>query len=156
MRLQGADEIARLLRALPGQLRQQVVNASLRAASRRMLQDAKMRAPFSGARNTMKYWRGGRADYGHLRDNLRALTLRPGKGTVADATVLITTGDAFWGLFVELGRKGRPMRTTSFLGAAFNANAASFVDLFGKEVSKRLEKLAENLAGKFSTSKWRK
>lgn len=94
------------------------------AANRRAANRLKARfieaAPYSERKSTVKYRKLKRGtvvetDYGHLRDNLkvRRVTVRT-KGRIS---FQVSTGNAFWGYFLEFGTakmQARPwMRPTS-------------------------------------------
>lgn len=72
----------------------------------KLIGDAVQSAAPIGTRSTRKYWKtkGGEtrtADYGRLHQNIKVRKARSMKKTYTGYN--ITTGDAFWGIFLEFG-----------------------------------------------------
>jgi HK97 gp10 family phage protein len=70
-----------------------------------------MGAPYSLRSSTVKYWSKadgstGKRDYGHLRDNIKVAPVRAQK--INAVVYKVTTGNAFWGYFLEFGTVRMP------------------------------------------------
>ncbi len=155
VRIKGAREMEQVLRQLPAQIAKKTLTAALRAAAEPILDEARRRAPVgteSKGRVRLRTSRRGKvsiANYGKLKPSLRIATVPAGK-TPHSATVVVTVGKAFWGMFVEFGT--RFMAARPFLRPAFEAKKMEALNRLGKALGERIEKAAKKLAGPYAKS----
>lgn len=78
---------------------------AVRASADYLRDEWKRGAPYLPGNRLKSYVRRDgsalRADYGHLRDNIRTKKINPRNQTAV--VYKVTTGDAFWGYFLEFG-----------------------------------------------------
>lgn len=104
--IDGAAELDAQLAALGEEIATEIGREAV-IASAEALQKAWVEgAPYSARASTMKYWgradgSAGKADYGHLRDNIKVAPVRAQK--INAVVYKVTTGNAFWGHFLEYG-----------------------------------------------------
>lgn len=110
-RLDGAAELDAQLAQL-GTAMATEIGREAAETSAEVLRDAWVAgAPYSERASTMKYWSlagggTGKANYGHLKGNIK---VAPVKAQKINAVVYkVTTGDAFWGYFLEFGTVRMP------------------------------------------------
>lgn len=134
--LGGARELDRVLKQLPKALRGQVLENAVRAGANVVRKEARARAP-----------RGADASHpslGRLADNLRVSKDKRGANSV---DMLLHTGKAFWGMFLEFGTSKVPARP--WFRPALDRMAGAALGKIGERVGKNVEKRAAELAGKF-------
>ncbi len=155
VRITGAREMEAVLRRLPGEIAQKALTAALRQAAEPVLDEARARAPVgkeSKGRVRFRRSRKGKvtvSNYGKLRPSLRIATV-PASRTPHSATVVVTVGKAFWGLFVEFGT--RFMAARPFLRPAFEARKMEALNRLGQSLGEQIEKAARKLAGPYAKS----
>lgn len=153
--IRGASEMEALLRQLPAALAKQVLTAALRDAAKPILEEARALAPVgteSKGRVRLRTSKRGTvsiSNYGKLKPSLRIAAL-PERLTPHSATVVVTVGKAFWGMFVEFGTRFMPARP--FLRPAFEAKKVEALNRLGKALGARIEKAAKKLAGPYAKS----
>lgn len=107
----GAAELDAQLSAL-GEAVATEIGRDAALASAKVLKEAWVRgAPYSLRASTVKYWQRadgstGKRDYGHLRDNIKVGEVRAQK--INAVVYKVTTGNAFWGYFLEYGTAQMP------------------------------------------------
>lgn len=149
--IRGAAEMEAVLRELPDYIAKNVLTQALREAAEPILDEARARAPVgqeSKGRVRLRTTKRGKvtvANYGKLKLSLRIANV-PASQTPHSATVVVTTGKAFWGIFVEFGT--RFMRATPFLRPAFESKKMEALSRFGTALGERIEKAAVRLAGR--------
>lgn len=96
MELKGARELEQALEALGKQTATRIGRKAVRDSAKHLQASLILTAPYRpGARPK----RSGQ--YGHLRDNLKVVTVRAKKPGLL--LYRVSTGDAFWGNFLEFG-----------------------------------------------------
>lgn len=105
-RLDGAAELDAQLAALGSAIATEIGRDAAIASAEALRAAWIAGAPYYERSSTMKYWSlangsTGKANYGHLRDNIE---VGPVKAQKVNAVVYkVTTGNAFWGYFLEHG-----------------------------------------------------
>lgn len=112
MTVSGLKELDAQLAALANPETAYQIGLEAVMASAELLQEAWIAgAPYAARASTMKYWgradgSTGKADYGHLRDNI---TVGPVRAHKINAVVYkVSTGNAFWAYFLEYGTVNMP------------------------------------------------
>lgn len=132
-RIEGADELAKVLKLLPGKMGASVLASSLRTGAVLIKKEAAARAP---------------RDQGDLAKSIRVQKVKQ-KGTEA----LFHVGpdrEHFYGIFSEFGTSKESARP--WLRPAFDTKAAEALDKIGESLGKKVEAAAAKLAGKFRKS----
>lgn len=155
VRITGAREMELVLRQLPDTIAKKTLTQALRAAAEPILDEARTLAPVgqeSKGRVRLRRTKRGKvtiANYGKLKLNLRIATV-PASQTPHSATVAVTVGKAFWGLFVEFGT--RFMSAKPFLRPAFESKKVQTLNQLGQALGTEIEKAARKLAGPLAKS----
>ena len=150
-----AAPAAVLLRRLPDDLARNVLQGGLLDSADVVRQAVRAAAPkgTEPTRKTRTRFARGRGkrrgqresvayDYGHLQDNIRVVAAgRGGRG----AAVRITTGKAFWGLFLEKGTVR--MRARPFFFRAAEAAYPRFLVAFADALGRGLRAAVLRLGG---------
>jgi HK97 gp10 family phage protein len=147
--IEGADQVARVLRSMPDAISENLLNRALRAGAKEIEEAAKHKAPTSGDPHPL---------YGSLRDNIR-ISRVPKREREHPAELRVHNGDAFWGLFLEYGTSARQQKSTGretgsmpaqpWLRPALAVSKRSALTKIGERLVKSVEKEAAKLAGKF-------
>jgi len=148
VRIRGASEMEALLKKLPEKLSERAVLGALRESAKPVLEEARSRAPVGKqdkGRARVRLTKGGktRIDPGTLRDNLKIMTVPRGLSSHS-ASVVVTVGRAFWGMFVEFGT--RYIIPRPFLRPAFEARWRESLDRLGKDLGDQIERAAASMA----------
>lgn len=155
IRITGAREMEAVLRQLPATIAKQVLTKALREAAEPVLEEARALAPVgqeAKGRVRLRTTKRGKvsiANYGKLKLSLRVANV-PANRTPHSATVVVTVGKAFWGLFVEFGT--RFMSARPFLRPAFESKKIEALNRLGKSLGEQIEKAAQRLAGPLARS----
>lgn len=155
IRITGAREMEAVLRQLPAAIAKQALTRALRRAAEPILDEARALAPVgqeSKGRVRLRTTKRGKvsvSNYGKLKPSLRIANV-PARQTPHSATVVVTVGKAFWGLFVEFGT--RFMSAQPFLRPAFEAKKTDALNRLGKALGEEIEKAAKKLAGPYAKS----
>lgn len=155
LRIHGAKEMEAVLKQLPDYIAKRVVTGALRKAAEPVLEEARRLAPVGEeAKGRVRLRRSKRgkvsvSNYGKLKLSLRIVNV-PSKKTAHSATVAVSIGKAFWGMFVEFGT--RFMGARPFLRPAFESKKHEALDRLGKELGDGIEKAAIKLAGPYLKS----
>lgn len=155
VRITGAKEMEAALRQLPDYIAKKVVVSALKEAAQPILDEARARAPVgqeSKGRVRLRRSKKGKvtiSNYGKLKLDLKIVTV-PAKLTAYSATVAVTVGKAFWGMFLEFGT--RHQRKTPFLRPAFEAKKMEALNRLGQALGRGIEQAAEKLAGPLAKS----
>ena len=153
--IRGAREMEAVLRKLPDYIAKKVLNAALRDAAKPILDEARNLAPVgeeSKGRMRLRTSKRGKttvSNYGKLKLSLKIITV-PAAMTVHSATVAVTVGKAFWGMFVEFGT--RFMSPKPFMRPAFESRKMEALDRLGKSLGEQIEKAAAKFAGPLAKS----
>lgn len=148
--IRGASEMEAVLRQLPDYIAKAVLTKALRQAAEPILDEARNLAPVgqeSKGRVRLRRTKRGKvtiSNYGKLKLSLRIATV-PASQTPHSATVVVSVGKAFWGLFVEFGT--RFMSAKPFLRPAFESKKMDALNRLGKSLGEEIEKAAAKLAG---------
>lgn len=155
--IRGASEMEALLRQLPDALAKQALTAALREAAKPILDEARILAPVgteSKGRVRLRTTKRGKvsiSNYGKLKPSLRIAAL-PERSTPHSATVVVTTGKAFWGIFLEFGLGNLKGRKMEFMRPAFESKKHEALQRLGKALGTQIEKAAKKLAGPYAKS----
>lgn len=150
VRIHGASEMEEILKQLPEELAKRALVSSLRDGATVVLDEARRRAPVgaeSKGRVRFRYTKRGKvsvSNYGKLKLNLRLANLSA-RRTPHSATVVVTVGKAYWGMFVEFGT--RKMKARPFMRPAFEAKKMEALDRIGRALGENIEKVSVRLAG---------
>lgn len=128
VQIEGARELDQLLRQLPEKMAASALNSSVRAGAKVIFDEAKARVP---------------VDTGSLRDSIRIQKVKE-----SGKTVVFKVGpdkDRWYGIFTEFGTSLRA--ATPWLRPAFDVMAQKALDKIGESLGKKIEKIAEKLAG---------
>lgn len=148
--IRGAAEMEAVLRQLPQALAKQALTRALRTAAEPILDEARRLAPVGRAskgRVRLRATKRGKvtiSNYGKLKLNLRIITV-PASQTPHSATVVVSIGKAFWGMFVEFGT--RFMSAKPFLRPAFESKKMEALNRLGNALGDEIEKAVIKLAG---------
>lgn len=149
-RITGAREMENLLRQLPDYIAKKTLTKALREAAQPILDEARTLAPVgkeSKGRVRLRRTKRGKvsiSNYGKLKPSLKIVTV-PARLTAYSATVAVTVGKAFWGMFVEFGT--RHMSARPFMRPAFETRKSEALNRLGKSLGEEIEKAATKLAG---------
>lgn len=157
VRISGAKEMEQLLRKLPEHIARQVLVKALREAAEPILDEARSLAPVGQeSKGRVRFRRTvGRfptpskvviSNYGKLKLNLRIHAV-PASQTPHSATVAVSVGKAFWGMFVEFGT--RFMVSKPFMRPAFEAKKMEALNRLGRALGEKIETAALKLSGQF-------
>lgn len=141
-KLTGAKELESLLKGLGPEAATKAGAEGLRKAAETVRDDVKAAAPYDDG-DTKRTWRNkdgsqGSADYGHLRDNIK---LRKRKALKAHSIrYVLTTTNAFWGLFSEFGTEHEPARP--WMRPTLERSANGFFDQLSDTLRKAINKAA--------------
>lgn len=155
VRIHGAKELEAVLKQLPEHMAKQVVRAALRKAAVPILDEARRLAPVgqeSKGRTRLRTTKKGKvtvANYGKLRGELKIITV-PDSKSKSSASVAISVGKAYWGMFVEFGTRHQAAKP--FLRPAFDAKWRESLDILGRELGTMIERAAKKLAGPYAKS----
>lgn len=155
VRITGAREMEAVLRQLPDTIAKQVLTKALREAAEPVLEEARALAPVgqeAKGRVRLRTTKRGKvsiANYGKLKLSLRIANV-PASRTPHSATVAVTVGKAFWGLFVEFGT--RFMSARPFLRPAFESKKIEALNRLGESLGEQIEKAAKKLSGPLAKS----
>lgn len=105
MTLSGLKEVERALQVLGDNAARRIVRSAAQAGASKLKRIIVAGAPVSKI-NRKKVYGGHKYEYmrKHLRQQIKTTVV---KSIEADVKILVHTGDAFWGLFVERGTKIR-------------------------------------------------
>lgn len=142
------DGLAELDRALAelGPEATKVGRTALRATANEVRDAVKAAAPV-GTGTTKKTARNKRGDvreydYGRLRDNIRTREVRARRDN--SVVMAVTTGNAFWGRFLEYGT--RKMTARPFFRPAWDAAQRPALDTLQDKLGAGIERTAKRLA----------
>lgn len=130
--IKGAREMEQLLRQLPAAVARQTLVKALRESAEPVLEEARRLATVGTEAK----------GYGKLKPSLKIVNV-PGRLTAHSATVAVTVGKAFWGLFLEFGT--RFMSARPFLRPAFEAKKEAALARLGLALGEQIEKAAQRL-----------
>jgi len=145
MTFEGGKELERLLKELGQKEATKIGNRVMRAATKRMFQEIRDRAPVGtqSTRRTRRKKNGQQvvADYGRLTSpgnlKFRKLPKKPGS---TEISFMVITGDAFWGYFLEYGTVDMPAQP--FIRPTFDREATPTLEFIGDELNKGIVKSA--------------
>lgn len=132
VKLQGFKELDNMLAKLPQNVENRAIQAGLMGAMRKVAKAIRGAAP----RNQGDQSKASR-QYGSLYSNIRVKTMRYNKGNGKRGAV-ISTGNAFWGNFLEFGT--RYIAARPWFLPTFNASQQQAVDELKTRLTARIEK----------------
>ncbi len=141
----GFSELNEMLKELSPRVADRLLQNATQAAARVILKEVKARAPRHEGRASPSSER-----YGTIVENLAVKPLSVLKGTTARGS-RVTTGDAFWAQFYELGTSRQPARP--FMRPGFDAAAEEALNTIGGSLYKGIEREASKLSGEYRTAK---
>lgn len=141
-KMEGFKELEKALKALGPEVATKTGASAARKATNVIRDTVKDKAPFDPGPTERKWTKKdgsvSTADYGHLKDNIKTRKVKARKShTVAFE---VTTGQAFWGRFSELGTEHEPARP--WFKPALDEAAPNAVETLQKELKKGVEKAA--------------
>jgi HK97 gp10 family phage protein len=141
----GFEEARRLLRQLPQNIEQRVVQGATLAGARELRKAVRAAAPMGKEPSEAS------AQYGRLKQNIRVIRLkrvpRGSKGA------RVWTFHAFWGYFLEFGTKHQPARP--WLEPAIASAQSAAFDKMRQALVLGIEREANKLAGILGVKKSR-
>ncbi|WP_291295817.1 HK97 gp10 family phage protein [Elioraea sp.] len=156
VRVSDAAPLANVFRRLTPELQRSALQSATFKAANELVKEVKNAAPVgTGPTLRTRRSRGGQvvsADYGRLRDNIRRGRSRRQKGAS-----YVSTGNAFWGAFVEKGwtltrrlrdgamRKIKQVAPRPWFDPAVRRAALRTVDILNVEIQKAIEGAARRL-----------
>jgi len=155
LKLTGLREMENVLRQIPAEMSVKIVTAALKKSAVPILDEARSLAPLgkeSKGRTRVRNNKKGNtvvSDYGKLKTSLKIINItkyRPGYS----ATVAVSVGKAFWGMFLEFGTKY--MGKKPFMRPAFESKKAAAVSLLAMNLRKELDKSVKRHAKKLARS----
>ena len=138
--ISGAKELERVLKKLPGRLAERELVSAARAGANVWRKAMKEAAPRETGEQSV--WS---EKFGPLHKNIRTTRFKKTKFSVEMA---VHTGRAFWGTWLEFGKRG--LAPTHWASSAIDATAGAALERVGKTLARRLPKLAAELAGPLS------
>jgi HK97 gp10 family phage protein len=141
----GLSEINEVLKQLPPRIADRLLQNATQAGARVVLKEIKSRAPRHEGRASP-----ASARYGTIVENLAVKQLSVLKGTTARGS-RVTTGDAFWAVFYELGTARQPARP--FMRPGFDAAGSDAVNAIAGSLYVGVEREATKLAGEYGVAK---
>lgn len=155
--IDGAREVNRVLKELPGKMGERALGGALGAAAKPLVEEMKQAAPVrqdEGSKFVRRQTRGRfaganiRRRPGFLRNSIRARRRRI-KGALA-ALVEVGPFGVWYAHLVEWGT--RHSRARPFARPALDRTGGEIIKKMGLELGKRVEREAQRLAGKYSKS----
>ena len=134
--IKGAKELEKVLRMLPRKMSEDVLVRATRSGASIVRNEVKRRAPVGSGPAHPKY--------GRLKNNIKTTKIKQRGGA---ASIVVHTGKAFWGSFLEFGTSKMPAHP--FFRPAFDAIWPKALEKIGERLGINLEKAATQLAGKY-------
>jgi HK97 gp10 family phage protein len=139
-RMEGAEEIAKVLEDLPTALEKTVLKQGVRAGAREIRDEAKDWAPSSGGQPS-------HPAFGPLEENIAVRTVPESQLKRYPAAAQVHNGDAYWGLFHEFGTS--KMSAQPWLRPAAASAQGEATQAFLKTIFRGVKREAKKLAGKY-------
>jgi HK97 gp10 family phage protein len=145
-RLDGGKELEQALKQLGPEVATKVGASGLRQATNILRNGLRAAAPV-GRGSTKKTWKtkagtSNSADYGHLRDNIK--TKKQRSRSAHSLRFIVTTGNAFWGKFLEFGT--RKMSAKTWFKPAVDRIMPRAAESIVSEVRKAIDRAARKAA----------
>lgn len=140
-KVEGFEEMHRLLKALPPEVERKVIADAARATSRQVAKDFKEVAPRADDQDRSP----ASQKYGHMVDNIRVKAVRGRRSFIAYSK------DAFWAQWYEFGNARQPPRPV--FRPVWDRNVDTYLAKFVAEMSRQLALSARRLAGKYRTAR---
>lgn len=143
-----------VLKQLPDYIAKRVVTGALRSGAQVILDEARELAPVgteSKGRVRLRRTKRGKitvANYGKLKLNLRLVNIT--RQREHSATVAVSVGKAFWGMFLEFGT--RFMGKRPFMRPAFESKKHEALLAMREKMAEGIEQAAKKLAGPYLKS----
>jgi len=153
-KLTGTKEMENVLRQLPAQISQKIVISALKKSAAPILEEARRLAPVgdeSKGRMRLRRNKSGKtvvSDYGKLKTNLKITNIT--KHRLHSATVAVTVGKAFWGMFLEFGTRNQ--KKTPFMRPAFESKKTESLNMLAKNLRLEIEKAAKRMSKRLGGS----
>lgn len=147
--ISGVKEMEALLLQLPEAVAKKTLLIALRNSAKPILEEARRLAPVgreSKGRLRLRSTKSGKisiSNYGKLKLDLKIINI-PSNKTEHSATVAVTVGRAFWGMFLEFGTKHQ--KKMPFMRPAFESKKMEALSLIGKEIGDVILKTANKLS----------
>jgi HK97 gp10 family phage protein len=147
--IKGLSEMEKVLFQLPQELSKKILINSLKKSAIPILEDARNRVPLgkeSKGRIRLRRNKSGNVsikNYGKLKLELKIVNV---KDTIHSATVAVTIGRAFWGMFLELGTKH--ISKKPFMRPAFESKKEKALSLLAGMIKLEIEKAAKRIVRK--------
>jgi HK97 gp10 family phage protein len=151
MKLLGADELNKTIKALPGELAKKVYLQSLRKGAVIVRDEAKLRAPYGSDFQKRSYTKKKKGvattRFVKLRDEVRITVTTK---TDISFAMAVHVGSAYWGMFQEYGTTH--MAARPWLRPAFEATAEQAINAVGQALGTGVERAAVRLSGSLAKS----
>lgn len=131
--VKGFEEFDKLLRELPQNVENKVLQTATRKAARSVVPLIKAAAPTHTDERSK-----ASKEYGTLKSNIRTSNTRGKKG---QRGTRIHTGNAFWGYIYEMGSRFQAARP--WFAPAFSKAQGTMIKTLGDEIGKGIEREAE-------------
>lgn len=135
LEIEGLKELNAALKLLPQEIQGKTLQNAVRAAMRPAFNAVKGAAPIDKEGQS---WASKK--YGELHKNIK---LRKAKSAPNGKGVAITTGNAFWGYFLEKGTRYIP--ASHWFTNAFNPYVTSIFNDLGEDLGKAIERAWKRL-----------
>lgn len=142
VKLEGVAELNAALKALGDQVATKVGAKATRDAAKELQEVFATTAPFDPTEKSRRLKGGQQVDYGHLRDQMKVRKTRVRKAHTVRYQV--STGNAFWGSFLEFGTV--KMAARPWMRPAFNVAAPRVLDVMIEGLREGIEREAKRAA----------
>ncbi len=137
LELHGGTDLEAALAALGKDVATRTGQRAVRNSSTALREELVATAPFRPGRRM----RPGGADYGHLRDNLKVRKVRAKKPGLV--LYRVSTGDAFWGNFLEFGTVN--MAARPWMRPTVDRMKGKLVEIMFDTLKRGIERAAKRL-----------
>jgi HK97 gp10 family phage protein len=141
----GLSEINEVLKSLPDRIENRLLQNAANAGARVQLRAIKAKAPQHEGQPSE-----ASATYGSIVENLKVEPMRVLRGTSARGA-RVTSGNAFWARFYELGTAHQPARP--FMRPGFDESTEEAINTVAGSLVTGVEREAAKLAGEYDTAK---
>jgi len=150
-RIEGVESASQVLRGLPIKIEERVLQQATSAGARRWARYIRAAAPIGPETPNPDTKRGKqRAKYGLLKRNIRTKASKRDKRR-HQRGAYVTTGNAFWGYFREVGTRHQP--PLPWFRPAANRGYQAALTAMRDRLPVAIEKEAEKLARRFRSNR---
>jgi HK97 gp10 family phage protein len=141
----GLSDIGKVLEQLPDRIANRLLQTAVSAGARVQLKAIKARAPLHEGHQSPSSEK-----YGSILENLSVEPMRVLRNTSARGA-RVTTRNAFWAMFYELGTAHQPARP--FMRPGFDESTTEATSTVAGSLITGVEREAAKLAGEYGTAK---